>query len=63
MRIYRLAAALLALILTLSMTACSSAETAKQSAVGFYLDTVVLLTAYVDDAQVLGKLIALFRQF
>ena len=58
MRIYRLAAALLALILTLSMTACSSAETSKQSAVGFYLDTVVLLTAYVDDVQVLDDALA-----
>ena len=31
----------------------SVAETAKQTEVGFYLDTVITLTAYVDDAQVL----------
>ncbi len=54
MRSYRVAAALLGLVLALSMAACSSAEASKQSAVGFYLDTVVMLTAYVDDAQVLN---------
>ena len=48
----KLFAPLLVLALVgLSMTACAKEE--KQSAVGFYLDTVVTLTAYVDDAQVL----------
>ncbi len=58
MRSYRAAALLLALILALSLTACSSAEAVKQSKVGFYLDTVVILTAYVDDARVLDDALA-----
>ena len=45
--------AALALALMLAMAGCASAEPKKESAVGFYLDTVVTLTAYVDDAQVL----------
>lgn len=45
--------ALLMVLLTasLSVSACAGAE--KESAVGFYLDTVVTLTAWVDDPQVL----------
>ncbi len=38
-------------IASLTVSACAGAE--KESAVGFYLDTVVTLTAYVDDPQVL----------
>ncbi|MBQ6346924.1 MAG: FAD:protein FMN transferase [Clostridia bacterium] len=48
----------LALILTLacalSLTGCASAQQKKQTAIGFYLDTVITLTAYVDDAAVLN---------
>ena len=49
------AALLLALLLTVipTLTGCAKAEPKKESAVGFYLDTVITLTAYVDDAQVL----------
>ena len=38
-------------IASLTVSACAGAE--KESAVGFYLDTVVTLTAWVDDPQVL----------
>ena len=47
-----LAATLIAALLTL--TGCASAGVEKQSAVGFYLDTVITLTAYVEDASVLN---------
>ena len=43
-------------LLLAALLACAGmawAEPQKQSAVGFYLDTVVTLTAWVDDAQVL----------
>ena len=53
MRWMRGAVALLALILMATLVGCS-AEATKQSVVGFYLDTVVMLTAYVDDASVLN---------
>ena len=45
----------LALILACAMnlTGCASAQPKKQTAIGFYLDTVITLTAYVDDAKVL----------
>ena len=49
----RLLALLLMASLVLSLSGCASAEPKKQSAVGFYLDTVITLTAYVDDAAVL----------
>ena len=42
---------ILLVLACLPMSACAKEE--KQSAVGFYLDTVVTLTAYVEDAQVL----------
>ena len=42
---------LLLIFACLPLSACAKEE--KQSAVGFYLDTVVTLTAYVEDAQVL----------
>ena len=51
---YRVAAALLALVFALSLAGCATAEVGKQSVVGFYMDTVVMLTAYVDDTQVLN---------
>lgn len=45
----------LALMLALMSTlvGCASAEPKKKTAVGFYLDTVITLTAYVDDEQLL----------
>ena len=46
-----LAAMLAAALLTLS--GCTSKGAEKQSTVGFYLDTVITLTAYVSDAKVL----------
>ena len=42
---------ILLVLACLPIAACAKEE--KQSAVGFYLDTVVTLTAYVEDAQVL----------
>lgn len=50
MKFIRIPALLLALMLC--CTAC--AEVTKQSAVGFYLDTVITLTAYVEDVEVLN---------
>ena len=45
----------LALLLALAfmLTGCAGAEPKKESAVGFYLDTTIMLTAYVNDTQVL----------
>ena len=40
--------------LLLAILACPARAVEKQSSVGFYLDTVVTLTAYVDDVQVLN---------
>ena len=45
--------AALLLILALALGGCAAAEVKKQSAVGFYLDTVITLTAYVEDVSVL----------
>ena len=39
--------------LLLTVAGCARAEPEKQTAVGFYLDTVITLTAYVEDADVL----------
>ena len=39
--------------IALLLTGCASAEAKKESAVGFYLDTVITLTAYVEDVSVL----------
>ena len=44
----------LAIVLALTMTGCASAKLEKQTAVGFYLDTVIMLSAYVEDVQVLN---------
>ena len=49
MKFIRIPALLLALMLC--CTAC--AEVTKQSAVGFYLDTVITLTAYTENNQLL----------
>ncbi len=45
--------AALLLALALLLAGCAKAEPKKESAVGFYLDTVITLTAYVEDASVL----------
>ena len=50
----RLLALMLTLVCALPLGGCAAAEKEKQTAVGFYLDTVIMLTAYVDDAQVLN---------
>ena len=52
MRSRRALAVLLAAAL-LTLSGCASAGTEKKSTVGFYLDTVITLTAYMDDASVL----------
>ena len=50
------------LILTcLPIAACAKEE--KQSAVGFYLDTVVTLTAYVDDDQLLKDALSVCGEY
>ena len=44
-----------------ALSACAEKDdvpTKKQTEVGFYLDTVITLTAYVDDASVLGDAMA-----
>ena len=43
----------LLLALAFMLTGCAGAEPKKESAVGFYLDTTIMLTAYVNDTQVL----------
>ena len=54
MKIKRALALMLAAACLTGLCGCASAEPQKQSAVGFYLDTVVTLTAYVEDVQVLN---------
>jgi len=49
----RMLAALLLLALTVALGGCGAAEAEKKSAVGFYLDTVITLTAWVEDAGLL----------
>lgn len=48
----------LALVVTLacilSLTGCAKAKQEKQTVVGFYLDTVIMLTAYVEDIALLN---------
>ena len=53
MSIKRVAALILAALIALSLAGCAGTEAKKQTAVGFYLDTVITLTAYVDDVSVL----------
>ena len=53
MRIKRVLAAALAAACVCMATGCGRAAEKKQSAVGFYLDTVITLTAYVEDISVL----------
>ena len=54
MKKMRALAMILTLACALSLTGCASAQQKKQTAIGFYLDTVITLTAYVDDAAVLN---------
>ncbi len=54
MKKYRTLALLLILACALNLTGCASAQQKKQTVVGFYLDTVITLTAYVDDTAVLN---------
>lgn len=50
----RTPALLLILVCALNLTGCALAQPKKQTVVGFYLDTVITLTAYVNDAAVLN---------
>ena len=52
MKKMRVLALLMMLACMLNLTGCASAQQKKQTAIGFYLDTVITLTAYVDDAAV-----------
>ena len=54
MKNWRRAALLTVLLGALGLTGCASAQLKKQTVVGFYLDTVITLTAYVEDAAVLN---------
>ncbi len=53
MKWLRAASALMILALLFCTPGCSASEAKKQTAVGFYLDTVITLTAYVEDVSVL----------
>ena len=54
----RALALVLILACALNLVGCASAQPKKQTAVGFYLDTVITLTAYVDDVTVLNDALA-----
>ena len=54
----RALALMLILACALNLAGCASAQQQKQTAIGFYLDTVITLTAYVDDAAVLDDALA-----
>ena len=54
MKKMRVLALLMMLACMLNLTGCASAQQKKQTAIGLYLDTVITLTAYVDDAAVLN---------
>ena len=54
----RALALVLILACALNLVGCASAQPKKQTVVGFYLDTVITLTAYVDDATVLNEALA-----
>ena len=58
MKYGRALALVLILACALNLVGCASAQPKKQTAVGFYLDTVITLTAYVDDATVLNEALA-----
>ena len=58
MKYGRALALVLILACALNLVGCASAQPKKQTAVGFYLDTVITLTAYVDDATVLDDALA-----
>ena len=58
MKYGRALALVLILACALNLVGCASAQPKKQTAVGFYLDTVITLTAYVDDATVLNDALA-----
>ena len=58
MKYGRALALMLILACALNLVGCASAQPKKQTAVGFYLDTVITLTAYVDDATVLNDALA-----
>ncbi len=58
MALKRVFALILAAMTALSLGGCASADTEKQTEVGFYLDTVIMLTAYVEDASVLKDAMA-----
>ena len=58
MALKRVFALALIAVLALSMGGCASADAAKQTEVGFYLDTVIMLTAYTEDASVLKDAMA-----
>lgn len=57
MRLRRMLAALIVAVCLLPGCLAQEAPT-KQTVVGFYLDTVIMLTAYVEDAQVLNDAMA-----
>ncbi len=58
MSMKRVLAAVLAAVCLLASAGCAPARAEKETAVGFYLDTVIMLTAYVDDASVLQDALA-----
>ena len=58
MALKRVFALALIAVLALSMGGCASADAAKQTEVGFYLDTVIMLTAYTEDASALKDAMA-----
>ncbi len=58
MKYGRALALVLILACALNLAGCAAAQPKKQTAVGFYLDTVITLTAYVDDATVLDDALA-----
>ena len=58
MKYGRALALVLILACVLNLVGCASAQPKKQTAIGFYLDTVITLTAYVDDATVLNEALA-----
>ena len=58
MKCNRALAVALAMACTLLFSGCKSPDLTKESVVGFYLDTVITLTAYVEDVSVLNDALA-----